>query len=113
MGSERRRRERFTFELPAQILVGKNGHSESFESRTRDVSSGGAFFETDQPLAIGTELKIELVLSLEKLRKIQGKHALIKLSGKVVRTEEGGVGVCFDESYRISPLEVVKPEEEE
>lgn len=104
MDSERRKLERFGFSLPAQISVGTNGDSKNFESQTRDISSGGAFFKTEGILVVGTEVKIDLVLSLEKLRKIQGKQARIKISGKVVRTEEEGVAVCFNENYQILPL---------
>jgi len=61
--------------------------------------------DTTQPLPEGTEVKIDLVLPLDKLRKLEKgvKHAYIKVRGTVLRTESTGMAICFDEDYQIRP----------
>ena len=57
---------------------------------TRDVSLGGAFILCDEPMVVGTKLKITLALP--------GVRPLIPLLGVVVRqqlTGDKGVGVEF------------------
>jgi len=97
--------ERFSLELPARISV-VSGEDEpaSVEAITSDISAGGAFFHTDKPLPIGTEMQVDLVLPLDELKKIDGKKASIKLKGAVVRIGESGMAISFDKNYQISPL---------
>jgi len=106
-GLGKRKMERFSLELPARILVVdevKKEEPESLECLTCDISAGGAYFHTDQPLPVGTEMHIDLVLPLDELKKIEGKKASIKVKGAVVRIGEKGMAICFDEKYKISPL---------
>ena len=44
-------------------------------------------------------------LPLDKLREIKGNRVHIKVSGLVVRANEKGMGICFDEKYEINPLD--------
>ena len=108
MSSEQRKLERFELELPAKVMVVEKHSPEmdadSLEVMTRDVCSGGAFFHADPPLPEGTAVKIDLVLSVDKLKQLTGKHALIKLKGRVIRTENGGMAVQFDPNSKISSL---------
>jgi len=105
MSVEGRRKERFSLKLPAQISATEDSGGKALVAETKEISSVGAFFEIDQPIQVGAEVEIELVLSLEKLKQLQGKHARIKISGLVVRADEKGMAVCFDEDYEISPLD--------
>ena len=103
----KRKMERFSLELPARISIAGKAEKkepESLECITSDISAGGAFFHTDQPLPVGTEMHIDLVLPLDELKKIEGKRASIKVKGAVVRIGEKGMAICFDEKYKISPL---------
>lgn len=102
---ESRRTERFALELTAELATAELSESEAkIIAKTVDVSAGGAFFRTKQAVSVGTPVDIELVLSLDKLKKIKGKRAQIKVSGVVVRSVEQGLAVCFDEDYEILPL---------
>ncbi|MBW2091635.1 MAG: PilZ domain-containing protein [Deltaproteobacteria bacterium] len=102
---ERRKIERFSLELPGRVsVVDEEIIKESIELLTRDICAGGAFFYTEEPLAVGTSVRIDLVLSLEKLKKLEGKKALIKVSGKVIRSEMKGMAICFNEDYQLSSL---------
>ena len=68
-----------------------------------NVCSGGAYFRTAQPLPVGTEISAHLVLPLEKLKKLPRTFAKVQihLTGKVLRAEPNGMGVCFDKDYQI------------
>ena len=108
---EKRGLERFDLEIPAKIKVAASYKKEEIiDLLTSDISSGGAFFHTTQPLAEGTDVKIDLILPITKLCKRleeEGKgeyqHAYIKISGKVLRTESRGMAIVFNEDYEISP----------
>ena len=93
-------------ELPVTITsINKDRTDQVFESTTQDISSGGAFIKTTQPLTMDTEVEMELILPLDKLKKMKGNKVRIKVSGLVVRSGENGMSICFDEDYEMSPVE--------
>jgi len=94
---EKRRLERFE-------LINERHDERMIHLLTTNICSGGAYFHTNQPLPEGTKVKLDLVLPLDKLRKLKKEHkkALIKVTGKVLRTESEGMAICFDRDYRIS-----------
>jgi len=107
---EKRGLKRFDLEIPARIKVTSSERKErALDLLTTDISSGGAYFHTSQPLSEGTDVKVDLILPLDKLvkRLEKGekdyKHAYIRLSGKVLRTESRGMAIIFSEDYEISP----------
>jgi hypothetical protein len=103
MGNKRRL-ERFNLQLPASIeVVSDDGDHDTkvLNLLTRNACSGGVYFHTDQPLPEGTQVKIDLVLSIDTLKKIEGKQAFIKVNGAVIRTDSTGMAICFDENYSI------------
>ena len=104
---ERRKLERFTFEVPAKIeVVVSAGKKEALYIPTSDICASGAFFRTTKALPEGTKVKIALILALDRLKHlIDHSRANVKLSGTVVRTGSAGMAICFDEDYQIMPLE--------
>lgn len=110
---ERRRLGRFRLEIPATIEV-INSDLEGVKSglKTSNISSGGAFFHTKEPLPEGTPVKIDLILPLDKLKKLENDHkqAYIKVSGKVLRSESKGMAISFDQDYVIRPLRAAQRE---
>ena len=71
---EHRKMERFSIQLPAQLLPVEDAEEqEAIEVLTSDVCAGGAFFQTDQPLPLGAEVKVKMVLPLDELKKLEGK----------------------------------------
>ncbi len=100
---EKRKLERFDLNIPAKIQVVSGGEKEEMKLTTRNICSGGAFFRTTQPLPVGTEITIDLVLPLGKFQKLKDikKQVSINLTGKVLHAETTGMGVCFDEEYQI------------
>jgi hypothetical protein len=104
---ERRKLGRFRLEIPAKIeMIGSEWGKAGRDLRTSNISSGGAFFHTEQPLPEGTPVKIDLILPLEKLKKLKKDHrrAYIKVTGKVLRSESKGMAISFDQKYVIRPL---------
>ena len=102
---EHRKMERFPIQLPTRLLpVDDAEEQEAIEVLTSDVCAGGAFFQTDQPLPLGAEVKVKMVLPLDELKKLEGKKAFIEVSGAVIRSTETGMAICFDKNYKMSSL---------
>jgi len=102
--TDKRRLERFDLELPATIELLTSDQEKSLVNLlTTNISSGGAYFYTPQPLPKGIQVKIDLVLPLDKLKKLKDecKQAYIKVTGTVLRSESEGMAICFDEDYQI------------
>jgi len=68
--------------LPSGVLL---------EGQTQDISLKGIWFATERSLPIGNEVKVCLVLSSEN----ENYH--IETLGRVVRVDQGGVGIEFTE----------------
>lgn len=97
--SDRRNTRRIQFKTALRVRVWKSGPAER-KAESENLSECGAFFATDTPLAIGSEVEILLKMPEE----ITGKPATDwRCTGRVVRlqpidTPHGklGVGVQFD-----------------
>jgi len=85
-------------------MIDASGKTKAFEVMTRNICAGGAFLLTDIPLMVGTDIKMDLILPLDNIPKMEGKRSRIDVSGAVVRTESQGVAVCFDKKYTIEPF---------
>jgi hypothetical protein len=102
---ERRKMERFSLEVPALLSVlDKSGQPIALEVMTNNICAGGAFFITNTHMPVGTDVEMDLILSLKANDQIEDKKTRIDVSGRVIRTDERGVAVCFDKKYNISPL---------
>ena len=105
---ERRKLERFELNAPARILMDLGeGKKEELDLTTKDVSSGGAFIYSDQPLPEGVTVKIEFLISLAMLQKLAGEKgkAKVKVKGKIIRVDENGAAIRFDNKYKITSLD--------
>ena len=102
---EKRTLERFDLRLPSKIEAVTEEREEILDLMTSDISSGGAFFHTEQPLPEGTEVKLDLVLPIDKLKKLKDeyKQVYIKITGTVLRSEPGGMAIYFNDDYSIHP----------
>lgn len=88
---------RYNLQVPAHVeTMPNNGDVQSYEWKTRDVSSSGAFLLTEgQSLENGTIIKVNLYLN-----SFSGSGSWVEMNGRVVRAESEGVGVCFDGQYQ-------------
>ena len=103
--TDERSDRRFLLDLPAKVLVKKASLAKKpLELKTANISSGGAFFKTRCFLPVGTQVKIDLELAIDEVKKMKHTKALIKFSGVVIRTQEDGMAVSFNKDYKITPL---------
>jgi len=101
---DRRKLERFNLKLRGEITVKTPDQMKRvFHFRTRDISSGGAFFYGVDPLPEGTPVQINLILSIDKLKKLMGAQAHVEISGIVKRSEPSGMAICFHRDYQMMP----------
>ena len=101
---ERRKIQRIELHTPARIeTVAEDGKKISLQAETKDISSHGAFFLTEEPIEENAKLDIELLLSMEKLLELlqRKKQIRILINGTVVRTEPDGIAVRFGRRYQI------------
>jgi hypothetical protein len=102
--ADKRDVERFDLGLKAFVSLIQGADKSDYPAmQTRDISAKGVYLLTDTPLPVGTRVKVDMVLSLDELKKLGGK-ALIKTSGKVLRKEAGGMAICFDNNSKILPF---------
>lgn len=103
---EKRTLQRFDLEIPAKIeSMTSDQEKRLLNLLTSNICSGGAFFHTTQPLPEGTQVKIDLVLPLDKLKQLKDdcKQAYIMVTGRVLRSESEGMAILFDKDYLIRP----------
>jgi hypothetical protein len=103
---DKRAYERFDLEIPADIGFVRSDQDEMglVSLKTINISAGGAFFKTEDPLPLGTRVKLDLTISIEKLKELLDSHCRIKVEGEVIRREGSGIAIRFDEDYEIIPV---------
>jgi hypothetical protein len=102
---EQRKYERFKLELPARLEMNSSERTEIFELQTRNISAAGALLSgTTVQLPTGTQCKLELIVTSERIKELTGVHGLIKIEGTVVRSTPDGVAICFNGDCQILGL---------
>ncbi len=103
----RRILERYDLTVPARIEPVDYEEEEVFTLQTMNVCSSGAFFQTEKALPEGTQVKVEMVLPLEKLAMLEDydQQILVKISGTVLRSGAAGMAVNFNEDYEFGHIE--------
>jgi hypothetical protein len=102
---EKRNVERFDLELEAFVsLPGETDPTDMGNLVTRDVSMSGVFLLTDTPLPVGSKVNVDMVLTLGGKNNQNAQQAWIKASGEVLRTDNQGMAVSFNDQSRILPL---------
>ena len=101
---DKRAQKRFDLRLVSRLrFLQDKGGSALQEVVTRNLSSRGAFFVSDETLPLGSKLKMEFVLPVSRLSR-KFNDSQLTCSGTVIRHEADGFAVCFDKSCAISPL---------
>ena len=101
--SDRRKMERFDLKLPAKLSwAGKDKEQESIALMTNNICAGGTYLITDRPLPKGTDIKMDLILKLDRLHEFEGRQTHIDISGFVIRTDQQGMAIRFNNKYNIS-----------
>lgn len=103
---EKRKLERFDFEVPARIEGSSGQGDEICDLSTSNICAGGAFFRTTDPLPKGTKVKMNLVLPLDRIQELVGHDRVsVRVEGTVLRSGSTGMAVSFNEDYQILPLQ--------
>ena len=122
LGAERRVHERFFIHIQTKMTAETlSGKTPMMEFLTANISAGGAFIETEQPLPLASKVRLKFllsfkelkmlkfILSLEMLKAWKDERVWVSATGIVVRHEPAGMGIMFDENYQINPMD--PPEE--
>ena len=113
-----RRQERFSLDIQANLSaeVMSNGKKITEETMATNISSGGAFVTTHLQIPLASKVYLEFlvdyeqlkmlrfILSLDSLKAFTGNKIWVKATGIVIRVEEKGVGIIFDQDYQLSPM---------
>ncbi len=104
---ENRKIERFSLSVPAKVVLDtETGEKMTTAVISRDISSAGGFFLADSTdIPVGSKVKLELTLTIEKLKELLNtqEEVRIEVEGNVIRTGEDGFAVCFSKGYRFFP----------
>ena len=101
---ERRQFERFQISVPARVRTINPEEKKVFDLWIRDISAGGAFLNTTEQFAEGTQFCINLTVPSERIKELTGAESFIEVEGKVVRSTPTGVAVHFDKDCQIMSL---------
>ena len=69
---------------------------------TKNISAGGAYLIPVTLLPQGSEVKTDLVIHAEKIKKLTGKQAHLSIRAKVLRTEAEGMAITFSKAYTLT-----------
>ena len=97
----RRKFERLHLNTPAAAFIA--GSSRAVHMQTRDLSAGGGFFYTSEPVSKDQKIRIEMVITNKTIAQLTGTPFQLKVSGTVVRNTPTGIAVHF-RSHKIKPL---------
>ncbi len=102
---EKRKMERFELEVVSKIRVGSRWHNiDTIELNTENICANGAYFKTSKPLPVGTSVSLAMKLEVNSNLKPTTNLMAIEVSGKVIRSENDGMAIRFDNGYKILPL---------
>jgi len=97
---ESRKLQRFSLRLPTRISPLEPGNP-TLDVTTENISAGGAFFPTRNPLPEGLKVLVEVTLSLESGR---GGASRAQVKGQVLGPRPTGMAVRFEKRAHISPI---------
>ncbi|PID77193.1 MAG: hypothetical protein CSB24_02740 [Deltaproteobacteria bacterium] len=117
MGKERRLKKRHSWEIPVKVARRPFTENPPFvQAVMSNINSYGLFVTTEQDFPIASRMflefylafeelsKLQVILSVESLRKFSGKSVRINVSGIVIRVQNDGAGIIFDNDYTVNPV---------
>ena len=106
---DRRKLERFALGIPAKIeWFDSKSDRVVMEVWTDNISAGGAYFKTPQPMSIASTIRVNLDLPIGMSNpQAQMPTAHIEVTGNVLRSDLNGIAVGFDMDYKITPIQKV------
>ena len=102
--SERREMERFPLEIETcQMSCGDSPERFSEGFLIENICAGGAFIKTEKQFPVGTDVTIDMILSLKCVSHFSVKKSQVSVMGAVIRTGEEGMAISFGRKYKITP----------
>lgn len=104
ISDERRQMERYAVGTCARISFSDiSGNENGFLALIKNLSGGGAYLVPnvkldEEYLVKGADVRMCFVLSFEELETMKARRIEFEIAGKIVRVEETGFAVCFDDS---------------
>ncbi len=117
-GRERRQQERFFFNAKVKLAASREAFQKGQVETgiAANISAGGAFLKTTRQFALASRVvvkflvsyqqltKLHFILSTESLRHCHDDSIWIETSGIVIRVEDDGIGIIFDQDYQLTPV---------
>jgi len=109
---EKRCMIRFAASIPVKISRNAEcGRKIVSEAIAKNICAGGTFIETSDSFLLGSATDVEIVLTLDRLKKTDVPKVLVKAQATVCRIEKNGVALSFAYDYDILPLPQAKKKE--
>lgn len=116
---DRRIQQRFSLDIQVRLSTADDsaGKALTEETTAANISSGGAFVTTTRQIPLASRVylaflvdydqlkKLRFILSLDTLQSFSGQKIWVKATGVVIRREEHGLGIIFDQDYQLSPMD--------
>ena len=109
--------ERFERQLPVRITVLAPATATApLEAIATNISSSGAFVETNHPLPAASRIqldcyisladlnKLRFIISTETLRRTTSDKLWVRATGIVIRQQPNGMAIIFDDDYQLRPM---------
>jgi len=117
---DRRLEERYFLQIDVRLSADEDsaGNPVQEQLTATNISSGGAFLTTPVKMPLASKVyleflvdydqlkKLRFILSLDSLKKFTGRKIWVKATGIVIRTEEEGFAIIFDEYYQLTPMDI-------
>ena len=81
--------------LPFAVEVELHAKDYTFKSQTRDINMQGVFVAQEQPLPLGTECQVGVILSSGDGQMVIKARGLVVWQGRDPESGLGGVGIRF------------------
>ena len=104
---ENRAIERYSLRVPVVISTLGSDRQKMDDIITKDISSCGVFIESNSmDLDPGSEVHVEIVLTVEKLKELfkVSDKVVLEVDGRITRVTRKGIAVKFTDQYSIKPL---------
>ena len=92
---EKRTKQRYNLSLRAVLSF---ADAPTRDLKTKNISIGGAYFETDEIMPEGTEVILSL-FPIHRDNDSPDRQKVEYLEGEVRRCSEGGMAIAFDELH--------------
>ena len=101
MSLEKSTSERVSLELPHKFSAISGGEKQGgYEFTIGNDCTGYAFIDAPQPLPEDTQVKIDLVMPLDKLKSLKGNSIRVRIPGVMVRNSKDRTTINFNGNSR-------------